>query len=95
MVQAMARASSVWHALPATSVGCITRRSPTRDLQFLPNASRARAPILVQLLMSRNVTLGSLGATLSTAASLISLRGISKVLSARALAETQQQNQHR
>ena len=85
MLHAMAWASSCWHSLSARSIGCITRRSPTRDLQCLPKASRARAPILVQLLMSRKVTLDSRGATVSTMESLISLRGISRARRARAL----------
>ena len=49
MLRAMVCASSCWHTLSARSIGCITRRSPTRDLQCLPNTSSARAPIFVQL----------------------------------------------
>ncbi|XBI32626.1 hypothetical protein VPH35_056054 [Triticum aestivum] len=59
----------------------------TRDFYLLPNASRALAPIYVQLLTSRNVTLDSICATSSTTQSLISLLEISKVLRDCALAK--------
>lgn len=92
MLQAIAWASSSWLILSPTSSGCIVRLSPTRYLQCLPNASRARAPIFVQLLTSKKVMFDSPGAARSTTESLIWLLGNSKLLREPALAKHRKAN---